>query len=580
MANWVSLAKGCKFWHHIGGYRTFSTLQAEVVTVGIDFGCKSSRIAVIESLVPKVISSEIGNLTPSYVTMIQPNSAVPCGWGLQHLDSVGKRIIVGEMAKRQILRHPSDVIFNIKKLIGKQFDDYDIEQMRKKVPFSIVEGPSGEAWVEIHGRKFSPVEMTQAIFAKLKDIIQMNQFCHVLKVVISVPTFFSGKQRQDIISAGNRAGFEILQLIDEPIAAALASTTVKEGLIVVFGMGSGSHSISVLHVSGTEFEIKAQFDDPSVGGDQFDDLLLEYVVREITRIHLVDIRGDKLVMMRLAEEVEKTKVRLSTQPTVEVSIPLLTGSAQGPIDLNITVSRKKFEDLIGHLVEQIQVNCQKMLKEAKLIDEDICEIIIMGGMARMPKIQRIVSEIFGKRLSTRVNPEEAIVIGSSLQAALIVEGHREMEKDFMPLSIGVKSAKGIFMRIIPRHTTLPTKRTLKGDRHVKTAVKKFPIREVALKLDSSNAVKTALLDWPMHTMVIRARLRNLAKLMMNTLVDVLSVRKHELPKNLCEDAVEAYDDLRMALDLDVDDYVLGCRMRAAQSVESKMLRWRLPSVSL
>uniref|UniRef100_A0A0D9X6H9 Uncharacterized protein n=1 Tax=Leersia perrieri TaxID=77586 RepID=A0A0D9X6H9_9ORYZ len=493
--------------------------------------------------VPKVIASEVGNLMPSYVTVIQPNSYVSYVWSLQHLDSVGKHVIVGEIAKRKMMRHPTDVIFNTKKLIGKRSDDYQILEMRKNVPFSIVEGPGGEAWVEIHGIKFSPVEIS-----------------HLCKTTNFV---WKTKAGHNFCTKQSIAGFEILQLIDEPIAAALASTTVKQGLVVVFGMGAGSYSISVLHVSGTDFEIKAHFDDPSVvGGDQFDDLLLDYFVKEITRIYSVDIRGDKHVMMKLVEEVEKTKLR--------VSIPFLTGSAQGPVDLDITVCRNEFEDLVDHLVEQIQVNCQNMLKQAKLTDDDIGELIIMGGMTRVPKIQRIVTEVFGRNLST-VNTEEAIVIGSSLQSALIVEDHQEMNKDFLLLSIGVEYAKRIFMRVIPRHTALPTKTAveipawcreclsvrfflgehamighnkflgeielcinnqsschgpatfeltveiekdyvvegvfakstddqLEGASHVKTAVKTFPIGEVVLKHD----VKNALLDWPMHNMAIRA----------------------------------------------------------------------------
>ncbi|XP_062197873.1 heat shock 70 kDa protein, mitochondrial-like isoform X2 [Phragmites australis] len=626
---------------------TFSTVQSKVATVGIDFGCKSSRVAIIDTLVPNVIASEIGNLMPSYVTVIQPSSFVPCMWGLQNSDYIGRRVAVGEIAKRQMLRHPSDVIFNTKKLIGKKFDDYHVQEMRNKVPFGIVEGPRGEAWVEVHGMKFSPVEMTRAIFAKLKDIVQMNQFHHVFKVVISVPAFFSGQQREDIKSAGNRAGFEVLQLIDEPIAAALSSTTVKEGVVVVFGMGAGSYSISILHVSGTNIETKVQFDEPSVGGDQFDDILLDYFVTEVIRLHSVDIREDKHAIARLVEEAEKTKVRLSTEPEVRVSIPCLTGSANGPIDLNITVSRAKFENLVGHLVEQIQVKCQNIVKDAKLTDKDIREIIIMGGMTRVPKIQGIIHEVFGKQQSTRVNPEEAVVIGSALQAALTIEDQREMSTNMIPLSIGVESATGVFMRIIPRHTTIPATRTIKipawcreclririfmGEHimvqhnkllgevevcnnrrpyqgpdtfeltfeidkdnvvkvaarnsddqlevasDVKKAVKVFPI-EMVCKSNVKNAVENALLDWSMHIIGIHARLRNLARLIMNTLNDVLSVRKDELPKHLCEDAVKALIDLRMTLEEDVDVDVLKRKMHAAQSVESKMLRWKLPSDS-
>ncbi|CAL4992203.1 unnamed protein product [Urochloa decumbens] len=630
----------CLPWtkRRIGRCATFSTVQSKVAAVGIDFGCKSSRVAIIDSLVPDVIASEVGNLMPSYVTVIQQSIFIPSVRGLQNLDHVGRRAAVGEIARRQMLRHPSDVIFNTKKLVGKQFDDNHVQEMRKKVPFGIVKGPRGEAWVEVHGMKFSPVEMTKAIFAKLKDIVQVNQFHHVLKAVISVPAFFSVQQRKDIMSAGNGAGFEVLQLIDEPTAAALSSTAVKEGVVVVFGMGAGSYSISILQMSGTDIETKVQFDDPSLGGDQFDDILVDYFVKEIIRLHSVDIRDDKHAIVRLVAEAEKTKVRLSAEPEVRVLIPCLTGSADGPIDLNITVSRAKFENLVGHLVEQIQVKCQNIVKDAKLTNEDIREIIIMGGMTRVPKIQRIICEVFGKHQSTRVNPEEAVVIGSALQAALTIEDQHEMRTDMIPLSIGVESAKGVFMRIIPRHTTIPATRTIKvpvwcrecicirifmgehinvrqnkflGDIEVcnkqrpyqgpdnfeltfevdkdnvlkvtvrnsddqlevtsnfKKATKVFPIHGTACK---SN-VQNALLDWPMHKVGIHARLRNLARLVMNTLDNVLSVRKDELPKDLCEDAVKALIDLRVSLEDDVDVDKLKRKMHAAQSVESKLLRF-------
>ncbi|CAM0145154.1 unnamed protein product [Urochloa decumbens] len=619
----------------------FSTVPSRVATVGIDFGCKSSRVAMVDSLVPNVIGNETGNFMPSYVTVVQQNSFAPYVCGLQSLDSVGRRVAVGEIAKNHMLRHPSDVIFNTKKLIGKKFDDYYVQEMRGNVPFGIVAGPRGEAWVEVHGMKFSPVQMTRAIFAKLKDIVQMNQFHHALKAVISVPAFFSEEQRNGIESAGNEAGFEVLQLIDEPTAAALSSTTVKEGVVVVFGMGAGSYSISVLQVSGTNIETKVQFYDPSMGGDQFDDILLHYFVTEFTRLHSIDICEDKHAMTRLVQEVEKAKVRLSTEPEVTVSIPCLVGSANGPIDLNISVSRTKFESLVCHLVEQIQAKCHNILRDAKLTDKDIHELIIVGGMARVPKIQEIISEVFGNKQSTRVNPEEAVVIGSALRAALIVEEQRDISTDMVPLSIGVESAKGVFMRIIPRHTTIPAKKTIKipawcreclrirvflGEHimvqnnkllgelevynnqmshqgpdtyqltfevdkdyvvkvtardcddqvevagHAKKAVKAFPIREMVRKCDVDDAVRNALLDWPMHMIGIHAHLKNVARLVMNTLSDVLSVRKDELPKNLCEVGVKAWADLREALEEDVGADVLKHLIIASQSIVSKMLR--------
>ncbi|KAF0917485.1 hypothetical protein E2562_020597, partial [Oryza meyeriana var. granulata] len=242
------------FQRRMRGCITFSTLEAKVALVGIDFGCKNSRVAMINSLVPQVVENEIGRSTPSYVTLTELSTSVPCPWALQHLERVGRHAAVGELAKRKMLRQPSDVVFNVKKMIGKQFDDDYIQEMRKRVCFKIIEGPGGEAWVEIHGMKFSPVEITSAIFAKLLDIVLMYEYHDKLKVVISVPTFFSEQQRESISIAGNRAGLEILQFIEEPVAAALSSSTIKEGTVVVFCMGAGSYGVSILQVSHSNIE--------------------------------------------------------------------------------------------------------------------------------------------------------------------------------------------------------------------------------------------------------------------------------------------------------------------------------------
>ncbi|OEL24523.1 Heat shock 70 kDa protein, mitochondrial [Dichanthelium oligosanthes] len=346
------------------GCATFSTAQPKVATVGIDFGCKNSRVAITDSLV------------------------------------------VGELAKRRRLRMPSDVVFNIKSLVGMQFDDSYVQEMRKRVQFSIIEGPRGEAW---------------------------------LKVVISIPSFFSDQQREGIKSAGERAGLEVLEIIDEPKAAALSTTTIKDGNVVVFGMGSRSYSISILHVSETNIKIKAQVGDCSVGGDLFDDILVDYIVTHVMELYSVDIRGDKHAMTTLAEAVEEAKVELSSQLEATVSIPYLTSSAQGPIDLHFSISRSQFEKLVRNLVEIVEDKCQRILKESNLSQKDIDEVVLMGGMTRVPKIRSIIEKIFGKHHSRRVNPEEAAVIGSAIQAALIVEDQREISEETIPLSIGIQS---------------------------------------------------------------------------------------------------------------------------------------------
>ncbi|XP_062228406.1 heat shock 70 kDa protein, mitochondrial-like isoform X2 [Phragmites australis] len=638
------------FRHCMRGCVTFSTVQPKIAAVGIDIGSKNSRVAITDSLVPRVVDSEIGRYVPSNVTFAWLKSDVWYAWALQHLDSVGKCVAVGELAKRRMLRWPSNVVFNIKSLIGMQFDDYYVQEMRKKVPFSIIEGPREEAWVEIHGMKFSPIEIASTLFAKLKDVVLMDQFHDKLKVVISVPTFFSDQQREGIKSAGERAGLEVLKVIDEPKAAALSSTTIKEGNVVVFGMGSGSYSVSILHVSGTNIKIITQIGDRSVGGDLFDNILVDYFVKQIMELYSVDIRGDKYAMMILAEVAEQAKVGLSSQHEVTVSIPYVTASTQGPVDLHFSISRPDFEKLVHNLVEIIEDKCQSILKESNFSHEDINEVVLMGGMTRVPKIRRIISKVFGKHHSTRVNPEEAVVIGSAIQAALIVEDEREISEDMIPLSIGIESAKGVFTRVIPRHTTIPTKRmvrvpvwcsygeslhiriflgehvrvdnnkllgevelisyrssyqgsvdielTFEVDANFVVTVtaryaddqlegadvrKAFSVlsvsvrKEVMCKQSVFNDVKDALLDWPMHVTRIHAHLRNQARYLINSLGDVLSVRKDDLPTDLHEDAIKALADLHTALEGDVD--VLKDKILYATSVQSTVVHWTSPSES-
>ncbi|KAK3128074.1 hypothetical protein QOZ80_7AG0582250 [Eleusine coracana subsp. coracana] len=546
---------------------------------------------------------------------------------------------------------PSDVVFNVKQLVGKKFDDCDIQKLRKRVQFSITEGPKGEAWAEIHGVKLSPVEFTSVIFAKLKDIVLLHQFHQKLEVVISVPAFFTEQQKEDIKSAGKRVGFDVLELIDEPIAAALSGTTIKEGFVVVFGMGAGSYNVAILHVSETNIEMKTHLGDTSIGGDQFDYILVEHFVTQIAKLHSVDIHEDKDALATLTEVVEQAKVKLSSEPEVTVSLPYFTVSGHGPVHLNITISRAEFEKLVNNLIEKIRDKCQIVLKEARITDNDIGEIVFTGGMTRVPKIREAIYEVFGKHQTAQMDPEEAVVIGSAIQAALLVEERHEVSKDMLPLSIGVECDDGIFARVIPRHTTLPAKQKVKipvwfdqgkrlcirvfvGDHilvehnthlgdielinnrpyqgpvdlelafevdkgyvvkvsagnaddqfetdDMKKALKPSSFEKVIdgklMSKDSvNNVIRNALLDWPMYAEDINARIRNMARFVINTLSDVLSLRKDELPKDCCEDAVKALADLQMALDGDVT--MLKDKVLAAKSIESTLLQWRPPSES-
>ncbi|CAL5019742.1 unnamed protein product [Urochloa decumbens] len=622
--------------HVVRGCATLSTIQTKVATVGMDFGCKNSRVAIIESLVPHVVASEIERYTPSYVTLTELDSPTSHVWCMQHLDRVGKRVATGQIAKFKMLRRPSDVVRDVKKLIGKQFDDPHVQEMRKRIHFSIIEGPSGEAWVEIHGVKFSPVEISSAIFAKLKDTVLMYQFHHKLQVVVSVPPFFSEQQREDIKLAGNTAGLDVLQVIDDPTAAVLSSTT--NGIVVVFGMGAGSYSISIHHMPNTnikDMKVKAQSGDPCVGGDQFDNILLDHFVSKIVELHSVDIRGDKYAMTLLAEKAEQVKVDLSSQPKVTVSIPFFTGSAEGPVHLNITISRPEFEKLVEDLVGQIQHKCQQILKDANITDSDINGIVLYGGMTRMPKIREIIYEVFGKHQISKVNPEEAVVIGSAIHAALFVEEHQEIREDVIPLSIGIESANGTFTRVIPRHTTLPARQTVtipswSGDgkcAHVRIFLgehamcgNNLPLGEVQLinnrssyngsinfevtfEVNKNYVLKVCARDESVDqtsevlktlrignnvlckhyvNKAVRDALlkwatkindpwRMLAQYALNTLYDVSLSRRDKIPQDLYEDAVNVLTDLREALD--TADVVLKDKVLAAESMVAAALNW-------
>lgn len=375
-----------------------------------------------------------------------------------------------------------------------------------------------------------------------------------------------------------------------------------------------------------------------MGGDQFDDILVDFVSQQILELHSVDIRGDRYAMTMLSEAMEQAKVELSSKSEVTVSIPSFSTSAQGPVDLNITLSRQEFENLVDKLIGDIKSKCRSVLEDAKISAKDIMEIVLIGGMSRVPKIQRIVCEVFGQNLHIKVNPEEAVVIGSAIQAALIVQDERRITDNMIPLSIGIESSQGIFTRIIPRYSTIPTKQTVKipawvayGERksikvfwgeHVMVEhnillgeievmknrrlpygssdlkltfeVDKNFVVKVTAKCDDDDesflafsiaqkyrseenvneAVKKALLDWRMSSREIHARLKNLATHAVNTLCDVLSAKKDELPDDLYKEAVQVFADLRKSLDGDID--VLRATVRSANSLRSKILNWLPP----
>jgi molecular chaperone DnaK len=414
--------------------------------IGIDLGTTNSCVAVMEGTTPKVIeNSEGARTTPSIVAITDD----------------GERL-VGQPAKRQAVTNPERTFFAIKRLIGRTFEDPMTQKDLKLVPYKIKKASSGDAWVEADGTDYSPSQISAFTLTKMKETAEAYLGSSVTQAVITVPAYFNDAQRQATKDAGRIAGLEVLRIINEPTAAALAYGLDKKqaGTIAVYDLGGGTFDVSILEIGDGVFEVKSTNGDTFLGGEDFDMRLVEYLADEFKREQGIDLKKDKLALQRLKEAAEKAKIELSTTAQTEINLPYITADASGPKHLAIKLSRAKFESLVDDLVQRTIEPCKKALKDAGLSAGQIDEVVLVGGMTRMPKVQEVVKQFFGKEPHKGVNPDEVVAIGAAIQAGVLQGDVKDvLLLDVTPLSLGIETLGGVFTRLIDRNTTIPTKKS-------------------------------------------------------------------------------------------------------------------------
>jgi molecular chaperone DnaK len=414
--------------------------------IGIDLGTTNSCVAIMDGKQPKVIENAEGARTTPSVVAIQDD---------------GERL-VGQPAKRQAVTNPSNTFFAIKRLIGRKWDDPMTEKDKGMVPYEIVKGPNGDAWVHAHGKDYSPQQISAFILQKLKQDAEAHLGEKVEKAVITVPAYFNDAQRQATKDAGKIAGLEVLRIINEPTAAALAYGLEKnEGKkIAVYDLGGGTFDISILEIGDGVFEVKATNGDTFLGGEDFDLRLVDYLADEFKKEQSVDLRKDKLALQRLKEEAEKAKKELSTVAQYEVNLPFISMNQNGPLHLNIKVTRAKLEALVEDLIAKTIGPCDQALKDAGLKKSDIDEVVLVGGMTRMPKVVDTVKDFFGREPHKGVNPDEVVALGAAIQGGVLQGDVKDvLLLDVTPLTLGIETLGGVFTPLIERNTTIPTKKS-------------------------------------------------------------------------------------------------------------------------
>lgn len=414
--------------------------------IGIDLGTTNSCVAVMEGSTPKVIeNSEGARTTPSIVAITDD----------------GERL-VGQPAKRQAVTNPERTFFAIKRLIGRTFEDPMTQKDLKLVPYKITKAPNGDAWVSADGKDYSPSQISAFTLTKMKETAEAYLGQPVTQAVITVPAYFNDAQRQATKDAGKIAGLEVLRIINEPTAAALAYGLEKKsaGTIAVYDLGGGTFDVSILEIGDGVFEVKSTNGDTFLGGEDFDMRLVEYLADEFKREQGIDLKKDKLALQRLKEAAEKAKIELSTTAQTEINLPYITADASGPKHLAIKLSRAKFESLVDDLIQRTIEPCKKALKDAGLSAGQIDEVVLVGGMTRMPKVQEVVKQFFGKEPHKGVNPDEVVAIGAAIQAGVLQGDVKDvLLLDVTPLSLGIETLGGVFTRLIDRNTTIPTKKS-------------------------------------------------------------------------------------------------------------------------
>src|SRR5271169_4031822 len=414
--------------------------------IGIDLGTTNSCVAVMEGRNAKVIENSEGmRTTPSMVAFTES----------------GERL-VGQAAKRQAVTNPENTLFAIKRLLGRRFDDKVVQQNSKNVPYKLVKGDNGDAWVESRGKKYAPSQISAFVLQKMKETAEAYLGEKVEQAVITVPAYFNDSQRQATKDAGRIAGLEVLRIINEPTAAALAYGMERKGsgVIAVYDLGGGTFDISVLEIGDGVFEVKSTNGDTFLGGEDFDKRIIDYLADEFKKEQGIDLRSDKLALQRLKEAAEKAKIELSASMQTEVNLPFITADQNGPKHLNIKLTRSKLEALVDDLIQRTIGPCRNALKDAGLKASEIDEVILVGGMTRMPKVNETVKQFFGKEPNRSVNPDEVVAIGAAIQAGVLQGEVKDvLLLDVTPLSLGIETLGGVFTRLIDRNTTIPTKKS-------------------------------------------------------------------------------------------------------------------------
>ncbi|SFU21661.1 molecular chaperone DnaK [Mesorhizobium sp. YR577] len=414
--------------------------------IGIDLGTTNSCVAVMEGKNTRIIeNSEGARTTPSIVAFTAD----------------GERL-VGQPARRQAVTNPTNTIFAVKRLIGRRYDDPTVEKDKELVSYKIVKAGNGDAWVEAAGKTYSPSQISAFILQKMKETAEANLGETITQAVITVPAYFNDAQRQATKDAGKIAGLEVLRIINEPTAAALAYglEKKKQAKIAVYDLGGGTFDVSILDIGDGVFEVKSTNGDTFLGGEDFDMRLVNYLADEFQKEQGIDLRKDKLALQRLKEAAEKAKIELSTVTQTEVNLPFITADASGPKHLQVKITRAKFESLVEDLVQRTIEPCLNALKDAGLTANEISEVVLVGGMTRMPKIQEVVQKIFNKEPHKGVNPDEVVAVGAAIQAGVLQGDVKDvLLLDVTPLSLGLETLGGVFTRLIERNTTVPAKKS-------------------------------------------------------------------------------------------------------------------------